>query len=148
MNNNSNLNIVQVGLIRRMMAIFYDLFLLIAILFIATVIANSLNSGEAIAPDNPYYPLFVLYLSVISFFYYGWFWTHGGKTLGMQTWKMKLVSTNNNPITWKQAFIRSIAALISLGFLGVGFLWSIFNSKKHTWHDILSHSELIDLRHS
>ena len=61
-------DIVCVGLARRLMAIFYDLLLLIALLFIATVIANALNHGEPIEPDNPYYPFFVLYLLVISFF--------------------------------------------------------------------------------
>jgi uncharacterized RDD family membrane protein YckC len=144
--NNNKSKITRVGLVRRLMAVFYDLFLLIAILFLATVIANSLNRGEAIDPGNPYYPFFVLCLLLISFFYYGWFWTHSGQTLGMQTWKMKLVSDNNQNISWRQAFIRAITALGSWGFLGLGFFWSLFNSKKHTWHDMVSHSELIDLR--
>jgi uncharacterized RDD family membrane protein YckC len=138
--------IVYVGLVRRLMAIFYDLLLIIAILFIATVIANALNRGEPIEPENPYYPLFVLYLLAISFFYYGWFWTHGGQTLGLQTWKMKLISSKHQSISWLQASIRMIAALFSWSCLGLGFLWSLFSSKKQTWHDMLSHTELVDLR--
>lgn len=143
---NYNSDIVHVGLVRRLMTIFYDLFLLIAILFVATIIANVLNRGDAIGPDNPYYPFFMLYLGAISFFYYGWFWTHGGQTLGMQTWKMKLVSNNKQNVTWKQAFLRAITALISWGVLGLGFAWCFANNNKHTWHDIVSGSELIDLR--
>ncbi len=143
---NNNPKIARVGLVRRLMAIFYDLFLLIAILFVTTIIANSINRGEAISPGNPYYPLFPLLLFAISFFYYGWFWTHGGQTLGMQTWKMKLISNSRHNISWGQALIRAIVALISWGFFGLGFFWLLFNSNKHTWHDMASGSELIDLR--
>lgn len=144
---NSNISEpVHVGLLRRLMAVFYDIFLLIAIIFVATIIANALNRGEAINPDNPYYPFFTFCLLAISFFYYVWFWTHGGQTLGMQTWKMKLISGNNQNISWRQAIIRALVALVSWGFFGLGFFWSLFNSNKHTWHDMASKSELIDLR--
>jgi len=117
-----------------------------AILFLATVMANALNHGEPIEPGNPFYYLFVFYLLAISFFYYGWFWTHGGQTLGMQTWKIKLVSNKQQNISWRQASIRMLAALASWLFIGLGFVWSLFNSKKQTWHDRLSDSFLIDLR--
>ncbi len=137
---------VYVGLIRRMLAIFYDLLLLIATLFVATAIAFALNHGEPVEPDNPYHAFFVFYLLAIIFFYYGWFWTHGGQTLGMQTWKIKLVSNNHQNITWLQAFIRMTTALVSWLFVGLGFVWSLFSSKKQTWHDRLSDSALIDLR--
>ena len=137
-----------VGLVRRLMAIFYDLILLIALLFIATFIANALNHGEPIEPENPYYPLFVLCLLAISFFYYGWFWTHGGQTLGLQTWKMKLISNKHQNIGWPQAFVRMLAAIISWSCFGLGFLWSLFDKNKKTWHDLLSRTEIVDLRHS
>ena len=82
------------GLFRRLMAIIYDLFLLIALLFIATAAAMVLNQGNAIQPGQPLYPFYVVYLLIISFIFYGWFWTHGGQTLGMKTWKMKLQQEN------------------------------------------------------
>jgi uncharacterized RDD family membrane protein YckC len=145
---NTNEPYTNVGLLRRLMAIFYDLILLIAILFIATVLANALNHGNPIEPENPYYPLFVIYLLAISFFYYGWFWTHGGQTLGLQTWKIQLISSKHQNISWWQAFIRIITAICSWSCFGLGFFWSIFSKEKKTWHDILSRTELVDLRHS
>ena len=134
------------GLIRRLMAILYDLFLLLAILFITTAVANALNQGESIDPDNPYYPYFVFCLLAISFFYYGWFWTHGGQTLGMKTWKMKLQSEQSRHFSWKQAAIRFLTAQLSWLCGGTGFLWSVFNRQNRTWHDIASSSVLVDLR--
>ena len=146
MTNNNHKKTQHVGLFRRLMAIFYDLFLLVAILFVTIIIANTINRGEAIVPGNPYYPLFVICLFAISFFYYGWFWTHGGQTLGMQTWKMKLINDNRQNISWMQAVIRSITALCSWACFGAGFLWALFNSQKLTWHDMASRCSLVDLR--
>lgn len=135
-----------VGLLRRIMAIFYDLILLTAILFLATAIVNAINKGEAIDPNSPYIFLLDLYLAGIIFFYFGWFWTHGGQTLGMKTWKIKLVSNDSQLINWKQVVIREITAVFSWLFLGLGFIWSIFDKDKCSWHDIMSNTRLIDLR--
>jgi len=131
---------------RRLMAIFYDFMLLVAVLFTVTAIANALNQGEPIEPGNPFYPFFVALLCAISFFYYGWFWTRSGQTLGMQTWRMQIISNDCQLINWRQAIIRILTALVSWACLGLGFIWSLFNSKKLAWHDMLSHSVLIDLR--
>ena len=141
-----------VGLIRRIMAIFYDFFLLIAILFLATAIFNALlNQGKALAAENPYTTFLSFYLGSIIFLYFGWFWTHGGQTLGMKTWKIKLISneretTNFWAISWKQVFIREATAIISCLCLGLGFFWSVFDNKKRCWHDMASNTTLIDLR--
>jgi uncharacterized RDD family membrane protein YckC len=139
-------NIKYVGLVRRLMAIIYDLFLLLAMLFIATSVAMVFNQGKAIAPGHPLYASYVTCLLIISFCFYGWFWTHGGQTLGMKTWKMKLQQNNGRPVTWPLAFIRYITAVISWSAAGLGFFWSLFNPKRRTWHDIASNSVLIDLR--
>ena len=141
-----------VGLLRRLMAIFYDFFLLTAILFIATAIFNALlNHGEALDNNNPYRIILSFYLGTIIVFYFGWFWTHGGQTLGMKTWKIKLVSIHSpitafNAISWRQALIREGTAIISCFCLGLGFLWSLFDRKKRCWHDMTSDTALIDLR--
>ena len=138
--------LTPVILLRRIMAIFYDLFLLTAILFLATALVNVINQGEAI-DQNSFYKLFLrFYLAGIILFYFGWFWTHGGQTLGMKTWKIKLISNDSQVINWKQALIREITAVISCFFLGLGFFWSLFDQQKRCWHDISSNSTMIDLR--
>ncbi|MEQ1531892.1 MAG: RDD family protein, partial [Methylococcales bacterium] len=63
------------GLLVRLAAILYDLLLLIAIFFVATAILLPFNSGEAAGASQLIY--YRLYLIVISFIFYGWFWTHG-----------------------------------------------------------------------
>ena len=132
------------SLFKRLVVIGYDGLLLIAILFISTALTLPLNDGMAITNQHPLFPFLVIYWFIISFIFYGWFWTHGGQTLGMKTWNLQLISTDNKKITWKQAFVRFCCAILSTIFFGLGFLWSLFNEKKSTLHDIFSNTILID----
>jgi len=135
-----------VGLLRRLMAIFYDLFLLTAILFLATALVNATNHGEAIDQSTLYTMILRLLLGALIVSYFSWFWIHGGQTLGMKTWKVKLINNDSQVINWKQALTREITAVISWLFLGLGFIWSIFDKQNRCWHDIISNTSLIDLR--
>jgi len=135
-----------VGLIRRLFAIFYDCFLLIAILFVISGIATALNQGTAVEPGDTLYPLMVLIIFSINYLYFAWFWTHGGQTLGMKTWKIQLRSIDNGKIDNKTAVIRFISALFSWGFAGLGFLWALVDKQNRCWHDLSSKTILVDLR--
>lgn len=146
MTENANLTLKYAGLLRRLMAIIYDLLLLIALLFIATTIAMLLNQGKAFEPGQALYPFYIIYLLIISFVFFGWFWTHGGQTLGMKTWKMRLQQKNGQALTWPLALIRFITAIISWSAAGIGFFWSLFHPQRRSWHDIASKCVLVDLR--
>ena len=139
-----------IGLFRRLFAIFYDCFLLIALLFIATAIFNGINHGTAIESNDILYIPLVITLSSITFFFFTWFWVHGGQTLGLKTWKCRVRNMNNDSandvISWKQASLRFFCAILSIAFCGLGFIWSFFHPQRKTWHDILSKTEIIDMR--
>ena len=137
---------VHTGLFRRLFAIAYDCFLLIAIMFIVSGIATALNQGKAVESGDPLYPLLVITIFALSYIYFAWFWIHGGQTLGMKTWRIKMISTQGNAIDWKVSAIRYIGAIISWGLFTLGFLWSLFDRDKLCWHDMLSKTELVDLR--
>ena len=80
---------------RRLAAILYDAFLVVALWFVTTtLIVAFLNDGEIIA--GPFFQLF-LYLEAGAF--YAYFWHIKGQTLGMQVWKIKLVTAENKNIT-------------------------------------------------
>ena len=134
------------GLFRRLFAIFYDAFLLAAILFIVSGFATAFNHGKAIETDSIFYPLYVFILFSLSYLYFAWFWIHGGQSLGMKTWRIQLQSTSNSKITWKTTAIRFICAIFSWSFFGLGFLWALFEKKNRCWHDLISKTVLIDLR--
>jgi uncharacterized RDD family membrane protein YckC len=128
------------GLLKLLAVIFYDSILLLAVLFAATYLVLPLNHGEAFSNRPIAYPL---YLLSVCFAFYGWFWTHGGQTLGMRTWKLKLLSDRGlKAITWKQALIRFVFAMISWLCFGLGFIWIALDKNHRSWHDIVSKSGL------
>ncbi len=142
------------SLLKRIMAILYDLLLLIAIFFVVGIVLSSLttfivNDGNAITEEHPFYIsnqiIILVALVCTSIFFYGWFWIHGGQTLGMKTWRIRLLSNDNQPLSWKQVLQRYFCALLSWGILGLGFLWSLIDGEKRCWHDIASSSRLIQL---
>jgi uncharacterized RDD family membrane protein YckC len=128
------------SLFRILAAIFYDTLLLIAILFVATAIVLILNGGKQISQDNYLYTAFLFSL---CFIFYYWFWMHGGQTLGMRSWRIRLTQEDSSPITRKQAAIRFFSALLSWSAAGLGFFWILIDEKKRSWHDRLSGTKLI-----
>ena len=127
------------GFFRRLAAVIYDSLLLVAVLFIATAAVLPFNGGEAFTADQYYY---LLYLLFVSFLFFGWFWTHGGQTLGLRAWKIKLTGSDGGGVTWKQALVRFSCALLSWAVCGLGFFWILFDKKKRAWHDLLSNSHI------
>ena len=130
------------GLARRLAAIAYDSLLLTAVLIVATAILLPFTGGEAIHPGSGWY---ATYLFIVSFAYFGWFWTHGGQTLGMRSWRLRLVGDGSNGATWGQALVRFAAAAVSWLVFGVGFLWMLVDYERLTWHDRISATRLVGL---
>ncbi len=120
------------GLLRRLAAIFYDSILLAAVLFFSTLIIMPLTHGHAIASGNI---LFKIYIYSICYLYFVWQWTHGGQTLGMLAWKIKLKETDSENVSVKKATFRFLLATVSLVCLGAGFIWSLFDPDKLAFHD-------------
>lgn len=128
------------GLLRRLAAILYDTLLLLAVLFLAALLILPLTGEGGLRPGHP---LVTSYYFVITFLFFTWFWTHGGQTLGMRVWRIRIRSRTDTPITLWQCLLRFLAAIVSWGALGLGFLWSLADREKLTWHDRFSLTELV-----
>lgn len=128
------------GLFRRLAALAYDAVLLSGVLFAATLLLLPFRGGEAFGSRDP---LFSAYLLGVGFAFFGWFWTHGGQTLGMRAWKIRLQSADGGKVTWRQAAIRGTFALVSAGLLGLGYVWVWFDSRRRTWHDLASGTRVV-----
>ena len=127
-----------VGLPRRLGAIFYDSLLLFALLFFASLVFLPFH----LTPRYALYPVYVGYIYLVCFLFFGWFWTHGGQTLGMRTWRLRVIQKNGGTVTWAQALLRFLSAAISWLLFGGGFLWCLFNREKLALHDIVSGTRL------
>nr|WP_245539489.1 RDD family protein [Thiofilum flexile] len=136
-----------VSLLRRLGAMFYDMMLIGATVLIIGGIINTIVSQLLGLPEIPPRSTLanLLFLLEILMIYglLGWFWTHGGQTLGMRAWKIKVVTFEGKPLNWQQASVRFIVSLMSLLMLGAGFVMALFDPDKMTWHDRYSRTKLI-----
>lgn len=46
------------------------------------------------------------WLLFVLFAYFVWFWTHGGQTLAMKTWHVRLVAADGGPVPFGRALYR------------------------------------------
>lgn len=113
---------------------FYDALLVLALLLCAEALLLWLNHGRS--PATHFFH--TLYLLAVIFGFYGWFWTHGGQTLGLKAWKIKVLTLEKRPLNWKQSAIRFVAALLSWAIGGLGFFWILWDKNGYAWHDYLS----------
>lgn len=56
--------------------------------------------------------------------YFVWFWTHGGQTLAMKTWRIRLVGSNGQSVTFKRALVRYLLAWLWI-LPGLALAWAI-----------------------
>ncbi len=75
--------------------------------------------------------------------YFLWYWSHGGQTLAMQTWKLQLASVNGETPTIKQLLLRYALTWPSLLWFGVGLFWALFDRDHQFLHDRLAGTRLI-----
>jgi uncharacterized RDD family membrane protein YckC len=151
------------GLFRRLAALLYDGLLVIAVLFIAALPLPLVE--ESVRTLWWARTLAQLYLVTAWFLFFGWFWTHGGQTVGMKAWHIELLCANGDKPSWRDALIRFLVssgsfwlllALFGLEILsgktafilagsvfGLAFLWTLIDRKGCAWHDHLSRTRLV-----
>ena len=129
----------------RLAAIFYDALLLFSLLFAITLfMILPFTRGDAVSSDNFLYQVL---LGILVYLYFTWQWTHGGQTLGMRAWKIRLINEDGSPIGWRRASLRCVYAVISALCFGMGYIRAVISPDRKTWHDILSQSCLVKSGH-
>lgn len=102
---------------RRAAAIAYDTLALIGIWFVVAGIAVGFHHGEAI-PDHDAGFRAALVLS--AYCYFGLCWRRGGQTLGMKSWRIRVVDrATAAPLSWRQISIRFVVGALSWLPLGL-----------------------------
>lgn len=147
----------RVGLIRRLMTIVYDSFLIFACCLltggIVVAIKVSMTAPEQLEAmrangerviSGPTESLILFAVCLITVFaFYTYFWRKTGQTLAMQAWRSKIIDsrTGDKP-TFKQCIIRFVVGFVSFAAGGLGFLWMLVDADKKTWQDKASGTEL------
>jgi uncharacterized RDD family membrane protein YckC len=131
---------VPAGLFRRFAAATYDVLLLIGVLMLATLVSILLTGGNPVATGEAWYQLLLIAVTALFFV---WFWVHGGQTVGMKTWRLRVETQSGEPLTWKTGVLRFVAVILSLIPLGLGFFWSMIDRDQLTWHDRLAGTRVV-----
>ncbi len=135
---------------RRFIAMVYDTFLVAAILLasIAIMVGIRVSLGGELASDEVAIsgawrlPSFLFCLFNVSLFFC-YFWVKNSQTLGMQAWRLAILTQDNQPISWRQAYSRFFYAMLSFFIFGLGYLIAFTDPKKQTLHDKLSGTKTV-----
>lgn len=140
------------GLGRRLAAMFYDFLLCTALLIVTSGVYKMIQMAiigedrmrtltEAGALDGD--PLLSTVLLFALFGFFAKFWTYSGQTLGMQVWGIRVQNADGSSISLWQALLRFVVSIASLLCVGLGFVWSLFDKQKRSWHDMYSNTQLV-----
>jgi uncharacterized RDD family membrane protein YckC len=131
------------GFWRRVLSMVYESLILTAVLFIASFIFHLVFRDTS---SILFRPAFQLYLLLIAGVYFTWFWTHGGQTLPMQTWKLRVISSDGQCLYLKQALARYLFAVIGVFLLGCGILWALIDREGLFLHDRLAGTRIVNVK--
>lgn len=126
---------------RRLACAIYDSLLLLGVVVAALVLPHMLLGlvFRVTAPG----PVLVVHLVVVFACYFLWYWRHGGQTLAMQTWKIRLTSARGTAPSWQQLILRFLLAWPSIGFYGAGLVWALFDRDRQFLHDRLAGTRIV-----
>lgn len=130
-----------VGISRRLASGLYELLILVALVFIATL-PFSYVFGDATQGWKR--TLLQAWVVAVTAGYFGWFWTHGGQTLPMKTWRFRLVRADGGSVRWPRALHRYVLAVLGFLAAGLGFLWAFVDRDRQFLHDRLAGTVLVE----
>jgi len=125
------------------MIMLYDTVVMIAVLMLATAALLPFTTADYVAGKDVG---FTLFLVIIWFLYLAWCWQHGGMTIGMRAWKVRLIAEPGTELSWSRSLVRFVLSIISALPAFAGFFWSLIESENRTWHDLGSRTRLVRWR--
>lgn len=151
---------------RRLAAFVYEGVLLFGVLMGAGLVFGVLTQQRHALEGRHALQVFVFL--VLGAYFVG-LWTHGGQTLAMRTWRIRLVDTANRPVDLRRALVRYLATWVwfvpplliewlagwhdarsTYLVVGVWVLGYALSSRLHPdrqfWHDHWAGTRLLDAR--
>lgn len=153
------------GLRRRLACLLYEGLLLFGVGLVSGAIGTLVL--KLTGADSPGSHALVLQAVGIAVYgvYFVWFWVRRGQTLPMQTWRIKLVTAQGEPLTVTRAIVRYVAcalwiapafllaklnhwpAVTELTAVGVGIVvyavLALLHPQRQFWHDALCGTRLV-----
>ncbi len=122
---NSTLDYKPAGFFRRMVALFYDLILIIALCVGLTLLITYALNTEVESP------LMYLVFLALGVGFYCYFWKKNkGQTLGMQVWKVRLAQADSSEVSFGRMIYRCLLGLIFTLLFGLELSTDAFSKRQ------------------
>lgn len=126
---------------RRIACMLYESLLLLGVLSVTFMVPHLiLGMGFKLALPGW---ILMTHVFIVLGAYFIWYWSHGGQTLAMQTWKIQLTTATGTQPSMVQLLVRYALTWPSLVYFGVGLLWAIFDRDRQFLHDRLAGTRLV-----
>ena len=132
--------LVRPGLPRRLASMAYEILLLSGVLTITLILPHVLIGAFAHRVATP--TLLWAHFFVVLLVYCLGFWCHGGQTLAMKTWRIRLRTRSGDPARPAQALLRYLLCWPSLGLGGIGIAWALIDRDRQFLHDRIAGTQL------
>ncbi|MDF2178595.1 RDD family protein [Aliiglaciecola sp. CAU 1673] len=123
----------RAGFFRRLAAIVYDALMAVAVgmcaamvmlVLLILLLENGVLEKQGLEHSSEVIRQSLLYTSILQVWviawvigFFLWFWVHGGQTIGMRAWRLRLFSLDDKPMGYGRALLRLMASLGGLGTL-------------------------------
>ena len=154
------------GLARRLAAFVYEGVLLFGVVMIAGLVYSGLTQQRHALQGRAG---LMVFLFLVLGLYFSWFWSHGGQTVAMKAWHLRLLGADGQPVSRLRAAIRYLlswlwflpatAAVYAAGLQGKGEItvallagvlayacltW--LRPDRQFWHDVVCGTRLVDCK--
>jgi uncharacterized RDD family membrane protein YckC len=92
---------------RRLAALLYEAVILFGVVFLAGYLFSTLTQQRN---GLTHHNLLAGWIGLVVGAYFVWFWTHGGQTLPMKTWRLRVVGADGAPLSVARAIVRYVLA--------------------------------------
>jgi uncharacterized RDD family membrane protein YckC len=128
------------GIGRRFLSMLYESLVVFAIAFFAGMAFYGAANGQISGGSRL---LFQLYLFLILGIYFIACWSRRGRTLPMQTWRIRVVGADDLSVGVGRAALRYALAWPSLLVFGAGFFWAFLDRDRQFLHDRLAGTRIV-----
>ena len=123
----------RASFMRRFFAMIYDTLVAVAVGMCAAIVMSItlvillkngvldlqgyLEPSDLIQASFGYKLLIQVWVAIWVTGFFLWFWKHGGQTIGMRAWRLRMYAMDEKPVGYGRLLLRMLTALMGIGTL-------------------------------
>lgn len=127
----------------RLLALTYDCLPMIPLVMITSAVFLWMNGGRTVEQSPGLGALELLVIWLLAGAYFTASWRHGGQTVGMRPWRLKVLAADGKPAAWRALWLRYLVAWLTPG---ICLLWTLVDAERRGLHDLAARTMFVRLR--